>query len=414
MNRERSPMADQTLGAMSAVGEWHIGLVVAFDGALDEPRLEHALRLCVAATPPVNGRFVPGWGRAHWEWPVELPAGPLLKIESGGSAEPALHPFFLLLRRNNAVLCLKLTHFVSDAGGLKEFAYRLSETYRRLADDADWRPPASTHTRSLRQVADRYSFAGKWRVLRRSLQEPRDNPIGPFPLVPPGKLAPAEGRTYVVRHIEPPAFRALVDWTKPRGLTINDALIAGLLRGMTRVSPQNGERLHRIIGTVDLRRYLPDGGRVVANLSGWVYANFGRSLGADFEATATLVGREMRRLKTDTLGLSTGPTLWALNRATPLALQRRLYDKVMAWFGQRNAFAPSLTNMGPIDPTRLDFGAPVRRAYLIVPLIFPPVFGAGASGFRDSLTLTSGFCAAGVDPAMMNELFDAWVTELPH
>ncbi len=97
----------------------------------------------------------------------------------------------------------------------------------------------------------------------------------------------------------------------------------------------------------------------------------------------------------------------------PLAAEYRLFSRVLASLGSRNIFAPSLTNVGPIDPERLDFGAPVRRAHLVTPLIFPPIFGAGVSGFRDTLTLTAGFCASGVDGGMMNELFDRWLREMP-
>jgi len=427
LNRERAPMLDRTLYAMRAVGEWHIGLVLAFAGRTEAPRLAAALSHSLQAVPLLAGRLVTSRRAAHWEWPRQAPPLDCLTTAEGEWPEPGNHPFFLqpmdhgrgpqiqalLLRGATDTLCLKLSHYAADAGGVKEYAYLLAELYRRLADDPDYRPPELRFSRSMRQIGDLYPGRGKWRILRRLLAEVRANPRRPHPYVLPGKVAPAENRRFLVRHLEPPAFRALVDWAKPRGLTINDVLVAGLLRALTSLAADDAERVLRIIGTVDLRRYLPDKRIVIGNLSGWVYANFGTKRGDNLEETAALVGREMRRLKTGTLGLSQMPSLWLLNRCLPLSWEGGFYRAVMKIFTKNNSFAPSLTNMGPIDAARLAFEPPLRRAYLIVPLIFPPVFGAGISGFRDTLTLTGGFCASGTDPALIEELFDAWMGELP-
>lgn len=419
-------MLDRTLYAMKDIGEWHIGLVLAFAERIDIPRMATALKRSLRAVPLLAGRFVPGWRSADWEWPSEPAPPDLLAIAQGDWPEPGHHPFFvepvdhyrgpqvqsLLLRGATDTLCLKLSHFAADAGGVKEYAYLLAEIYRHLADNPDYQPVERHSSRSMRQIGELFSWRGKWRIMRRLYEEVRANPFKPFPYVPPGRIAPPDSRRFIIRHLESPAFHSLVAWAKPRGLTINDMLIAGLLRALVPLVVDDADRLLRIIGTVDLRRYLPDDRRVIGNLSGWVYANFGTKIGRNLEETASLVGREMRRLKTDTLGLAQAPMLWLLNHCVPLKWESGVYRRLMKAFTKNNSFAPSLTNMGPIDAARLDFGTALQRAYLMVPLLFPPVFGAGVSGFRDSLTLSVGFCASGTDPLIMEHLFDHWLQEL--
>jgi hypothetical protein len=54
----------------------------------------------------------------------------------------------------------------------------------------------------------------------------------------------------------------------------------------------------------------------------------------------------------------------------------------------------------------------VFRQRLFPPIVKPPYWAAGASGFKDSLTLSSGFCASGIDPQSVEGLFDLMVSEL--
>jgi len=54
----------------------------------------------------------------------------------------------------------------------------------------------------------------------------------------------------------------------------------------------------------------------------------------------------------------------------------------------------------------------VFRRRLVPPIVKPPYWAAGVSGFKDSLTLSSGFCASGIDPqkveGLMGEEVKVW------
>ncbi|HPQ70515.1 MAG TPA: hypothetical protein PKW95_15405 [bacterium] len=429
MSRIRATLLDETLYAMSAVGEWHIGLVLAFAERLDETRLAEALRLTLHAEPLLAARLAPAWWRAHWEPPEQPPASFPLSVEPAGDEPPAAHRFFLepmdhfdgpqvqalLLRGAGDTLLLKLSHFVTDAGGVKHYAYLLADIYRRLADDPHYRPPVNDAPRGLHRITASIGRGVKRAALRRMWREGKANPPSPTPLNPPGKLAARDERRFIARHVEPGQFAALRAWGRERELTINDVLVAAFLRALTQTPPDDQAHLLRIIGTVDLRRYLPaDAPPTIDNLSGWVYANFGADAGDDLDATARLVGATMRQLKEGPLGLSMMPFLALLRAVSPLALNRIMYTEMMEGFNKENAFPPTLTNMGAIDPARLTFAdAPALRAFLLPPLLYPPTIGPGVSGYGDTLTLSAGYCAAGTPTPIMEKLFAAWLDELP-
>ncbi len=429
MTRIRATLLDETLYAMSAVGEWHIGLVLAFAERLDETRLADALRLTLHAEPLLAARLAPTWWRAHWEPPERPLATFPLPVEQAGDEPPEAHRFFLepmdhlggpqvqalLLRGAGDTLLLKLSHFLTDAGGVKHYAYLLADIYRRLADDPHYRPPVNGAPRGLHRITMSIGRGVKRGALRRMWREGKANPPSPTPFNPPGKLAAHDERRFIVRHVEPAHFAALQAWARERALTINDVLVAAFLRALTQTPPDDQAHLLRIIGTVDLRRYLPaDAPPTIDNLSGWVYANFGTDAGDDLDATARLVGATMQQLKEGPLGLSMMPFLALLRAVSPLALNRIMYTEMMEGFNKENAFPPTLTNMGAIDPARLSFANErALRAFLLPPLLYPPTIGPGVSGYGDTLTLSAGYCAFGTPTPIMEKLFAAWLAELP-
>ena len=69
--------------------------------------------------------------------------------------------------------------------------------------------------------------------------------------------------------------------------------------------------------------------------------------------------------------------------------------------------------MGIIDAKRLDFGTiNVVDAYLAPPIVYPPVFGFGVSGFSDSLTFSCGYCSPGFTTEIIETFFQNLELEL--
>ena len=423
-------MFDETLYAMSSVLDPQIGLVLALDGRFDEQLLARAVRLSLDTEPHLGCRFVPGWWRACWER-IENPGeDTYFKIQTTADTSQDLIHFLadpiaslegpqvnaLLLRSDTDTLCLKVSHFAGDAWAFKQYAYLLASIYRRLTITPGFVPePNLTGTRSMRQISSRFSSADKWRILRRSLRDIKDNLMAGSPCTFPAKMAEPSGRTYVIRRIGPEKYQEIMHSIKPLSATINDYLMAALLRALHHFNKSSDDRALGLVVTADLRRYLPDDRQSpLCNLSGWDFPNIGKNPGKDIRESCRHVTKVMNRLKADYIGLGSFPMLAVGNKGLPLSWAKKIFERVMTPAFQKAQIAPSLTNMGLIDDKRLDFGnVQVKEAFLLPPIVKPPYWAAGLSGFKNSLTLSSGFCASSIETDLVERFFDLVFKEMP-
>jgi hypothetical protein len=67
--------------------------------------------------------------------------------------------------------------------------------------------------------------------------------------------------------------------------------------------------------------------------------------------------------------------------------------------------------MGPISFEDVDFGIRPRSAWLLCPPIYPPIFGAGVTGYAGSLTLSAGSRLAALP--FIERFLDRMLAELP-
>jgi len=423
-------MMDESVHHISPLCDVQIRLAVFAEGRFDPSLLQRAIRLSLDAEPVLGCRFAPGWWRAHWERLPDLDERGLLRIEESEDTERALHRCLAethdttrgpqvaatLIRGESDVLCLSVCHTAADAGGTKEVGYLVADLYKRLQADPDFRlEPNLVGSRSMKQISARFGALGHLSMVRRAFRDMRDSFFPMASWTFPAAPAPDEGRTCAMRHIEGDRFAAVRDWARARSATLNDVIQAALMRAAyDLIRPGPGLPL-RIGATADLRRYLPgERGGAICNLSGFVFPNIGTELGQDMDATCGKVREVMARLKDDCIGLGIYPSVTPLNKLLPLAWRGRITGKFMDMIINGSNLPPIITNMGPIDEARLDFGSVgVRRAYLFPPFGLPPAFLCGLSGFGESLTLSSGYCASSVDPQVAEGFLDRILVELP-
>ena len=423
-------MFDETLYAMSSVLDPQIGLVLAMDGRFDKKLLTRAIRLSLDTEPHLGCRFVPGWWRACWERMENLREDSCFKVQSTADPSRDLIHFLaepitslegpqvnaLLLRSDKDTLCLKFSHFAGDAWAVKQYSYLLASIYRRLTITPDFVPePNLTGSRSMRQISSLLSSADQCRILRRGLRDIKDNLMAGSPCTFPAKMAEPSGRTYVIRRIGPEKLEKIVRSIKPLSATINDYMMAALLRALHHFNKSKDDRALGLVVTADLRRYLPDDRQSpLCNLSGWVFPNIGKNPGKDIRDTCRSVTKVMNRLKADYIGLGSFPMLAIGNKSLPLSWAKKIFERVMTPAFKRAQIAPSLTNMGLIDDKKLDFGnVRVKEAFLLPPIVMPAYWAAGLSGFKNSLTLSSGFCASSIETDHVERFFDLVFKEMP-
>jgi NRPS condensation-like uncharacterized protein len=411
-----------------------IHLLMEFDGRLDPDRLNRALHLTLHAEPVLGCRFVPRWINPYWARIAgdELDNSAFFRVLTVDefTLETALEGFLveqinelqgpqvkaLLLRGESGDrLALKLNHQVADAGGTKEFGYLLASLYRELGNNADIRPSPSLGTRSMRQVYGRFSKRRLLSIVFTYFKEFLDSSI-PYQSMTYPMKSDANGRhTFVMKRLSGERVRSIKAYCAEMDATINDVVVAAMLRSYVRKTGWSGNGELRMVGTVDLRRYLPNRrAQALCNLSSFYFIDLGRSLGARFGDTLSRVKGQIDGLKTDNLGLSFALGTYLLGLPYPFGLKMFVFRKYFSKLAATGNIPPSMTNLGTIDDTALDFGSPeITAAEVLVPPCNPPFLVTGLSGYRDTLTLSLGFRESALARAEVMGLFEVVDQELP-
>ena len=312
-------------------------------------------------------------------------------------------------------LCIKFSHVPADGAAAKEGAYLLADIYQRLGQDPSWRPrPNISGSRSARQISQRLTLADKLKVIRRDFRNFAKK-RGCW------KRFPASGEEtprFVREVIGPRRFQAIKNNGREKGATINDLLIAAYYRALHReLGPMPG-RAMGIMATADLRRYLPEGrAGGLCNLSGFVFSNIGREIGAEFKDTLALVVEDIGFQKKDYLGLGDHPALVFFMNALPYSIGLKAMESIFMaamGFGQ---YKGVFTNLGVIDEGLFDLGGPeVLDAYVQVPVTkkLDTALIIGTTTFKNKITLASGFMGSKEDHAHVERILRAVSEELPH
>jgi hypothetical protein len=80
---------------------------------------------------------------------------------------------------------------------------------------------------------------------------------------------------------------------------------------------------------------------------------------------------------------------------------------------EKNMLADYVTNMGPIEKSEVTFDIAPASAWLLVPPVYPPLFGFGISGYEGGITLSFGGYRPAIDPENVNCFFDRLESEIP-
>ncbi len=394
-----------------------IHLVIEFDRLPDVDRLRRALRLLLDAEPVLGSAYLPRFIRPLWRPVDDLDKIDLLQTSGNfgdflaAPLDPLNGPQLRALLYGDQ-LVLKVNHQVADAGGVKEVGYLLAQIYSMLTKYVDYMPPLNRGSRSMAQVYGRFGPFRLLRILLNHFAETKRSLVPLKSLTYPCGDEASGGPSFVVRRIEGASYAALREYGRRYNCTINDMVVAALLRAYVEQAGLNG--VLRMVGTVDLRRYLPnEEAAAICNLSSFCYLNLGQELGENFDQTVMRVKACIDHQKAGgLLGLSFFLGTWLTWLPWPFGVKERLIPRFFRTLFEKGNVPPSMTNMGPIRS--LDFGElKVKHAELIVPAGYPPMVVPGLSGYGDSLTLSMGFFESAIPRAKVEELFTIVERELP-
>ena len=366
--------------------------------------LTEAMARLLAAYPVLGCRFEARAWRARWV-PLGIAAGSLVHcedIERGALAERTRHwvgvPFepaeraqvrlVSLSHPGGSRLLLSVAHLAADGAGALALTHALGRALTR--------PHAALPEAAPRDLG---------RVIRAI--KPRDWPVLAMEIVREGlrplkmlqirrrdpPFAPTEGsapdwRTIV---LEGEARHHFVGVCKGQGATVNDGLVGALALVEAGWRPRGPSA---VAYTINLRRFLPDPGAVIANLSGVSVAVLPRralgSLASAARAAAAVVGEQKRRLPG--LAFNLFPAL--LLGWMPHGISRMLGGPFLAFVFRTAHRALVLTNVGPMDTFVAPFGDEVVDATILGPFSRRfPVPVAVVTGFQGRIKIN--LCSAG-------------------
>jgi NRPS condensation-like uncharacterized protein len=401
-------------GSGAGVGsDQQIRLVLRFGGLLELALLQRAVRAVVDEEPILRARFVePRPFEARWELRDDGDAAPACELEEVRDPEPAIAAFladlevrpegpYFRLRLVRAggrdALCLRVDHRIFDGSGTKLLARRLVDRYRRLAAGLSLPPP--------REEFQPRTLAGLVGREAPPLSGAPSPPVSLTYALPQAGFA-NERPAHAVRVLEPATVADLRRAGRLAGATLTDALLTALARALHPYSLVPPGAPVTLMVTTDVRSRLPPGSpELLCNLFQGYFPELRCDPAEPFRQALAATARAMDRLRA---GLTLDD---ALRDEAELARLHRVFaadpeiHRLRAL--QRTSTFVVLSNVGVLDADRLDPGAPpLLDAQLLGTVALGREVLLSASSFRGALTLSIGFCASDVDPAVIEGLLD--------
>ncbi len=428
-HRFRTVRTDKQLFGMSGVHDRQIHCVISFDSQINLDSMAKAIRLTFDAEPILGCRYVADDRGHYWERRDDLDHMGLCRLTRTTDTDQEIVRFLTIpgdpcedplvqarvFRSETDTLCIKVNHVVCDAGGVKEYIYLLASVYRKLASNPGYRPETNLGSRSFSQISRHFGFPDKLRIIRNDFHDFKNFFFPPkywaFPLV---KSDPFD-RMFVFRRVGSRRFRAIKEYSRRHRATINDIMVAAYYRALFDIINPDTDFPLRLLTTVDLRRYLPGGkGEAICNLSGGAYLNIGQDIGSTLDDSAIIVRNYMNSKKGNFIGL--GDHSFAMFNLKGILHSWILWlRRCKVKLAMNTAPPPAYTNMGAIDPGQLIFGdaGVVTHAFLTGPINLIPMLLLGITGFRESMTMSIGFCGSAVNKPVAERLLDCIESELP-
>lgn len=397
--------------ARYGIGNYQIQAIMRLDSILNFDILSKAVRLSIDEELVFGCRFIEG-NPPYWKRLDNIDQVDFCTIEKVDNVNEAVQKFLdspmsmdadpmvkikLLRSDQYDTLAVKINHACCDATGTKEYIKLLSKIYSCLdGKDGIYTPIPKNRSR---KDQDRL-FAELGIEDPDSIWAPGSDISVPTWDFPWKKGVYSTTNCNLVCRFEPGQLDQMKSYGKSRGNTVNNLILSALYRTMLKMGKPVYDQPMQIPITVDLRRYLPDHKtEAIRNFSGAINTSLTMSKNDTFDDTLSKVGYFMNGVKKGTPGLQSAI---GLERLEKISFEDTLSyyqvtsktDKKLpycpAYWGDK--CIPTLTNMGVISDTLINFGnATVIDAYLIAPIVSVPGLLVVASTYNGRLTLAIGF-----------------------
>jgi NRPS condensation-like uncharacterized protein len=413
--------------ARYGMGNFQIQVIMKLDGRIDFDKLSRAVRLSVDAEPVLGCRFVEH-DPPYWKRLEDIDKTEFCSMEETTNVEDAVQRFLesrldmdhdpmvkvkLIRSQEYDTIGIKLNHTCTDGAGTKEYIHLLAHIYSCIdCENGEYVPKPSIRSREDHERVLNALGIENPELDNSVVESPKT--VWPFPWKSGGckNVTP-----FVICRLPAGQLDILSRYTKERGATINDLILAAMYRAMFKLSrPPYGIPMD--IGlTVDLRRYLPDNkAQAIRNFSGGIVLRIPRIHGESFEGTLSRVVSVMKHKKNANPGYesaSGAERIEIFNFHQFLAFSRFM-SKTSEILSQISFFcSPGLSNLGLISKSLIKFGEhEVTDAYIIPPVIRAPGLLIIASSYNGILTLGTGYYEGSINRKFLEKLLNKMKSEL--
>jgi NRPS condensation-like uncharacterized protein len=411
---------DQWNYLLATIWDQMIHLIIRFDGHIDESILDLAVRDALQAEPLTGMRFIPGAapffkrlcsdaGIPAWTG-IRYTPTPDQTLEElfATPLDPLRGPMarISLLRSDNDLLCISFNHTITDAYGVKSFGSLIARLYRSGICGRGFLPAGISRDRSFGSIFSLFSAEERrqasqrldtWTVARKI----------PFSSFGRGK------RQYATLTIEKELFLNIRDFTRIHEITVNDLLLSTYVLALAELGPVCEGTCNPVLTSIDLRRYLsPDRYPSIANLSVAFELPLIIPPGSSLEGIVSQIHDLMSASKSGHAGIGAAMVLCKEFDNGFWQVEKELRDMERKSLEGLLGKNPFFTNLGVIPDGVIDYGVPVKNAWMLGPVEYPPGFGLAACSFRDCLTLSVGFPGEALERAWVYSLLDSMKNNL--
>lgn len=399
-NRIKAPMWDQMQVFCKHIADHQIRLVLHFDGVLDEKVLKNAVKVTIENNPIASANYLESKKEVSWRF-SEINMNEIYSFRKCHEHGQILHETILkqidtftgpqltitVIRSESDILLLNCNHAVTDAAGVKDFMYQLSQNYSRLSQHKTVQKHSYIPSRSLKILSRNLGIKGKASILRVMLSSKKNAPTFQKE-IELNNLQNPGFKTYTINPIE---FEKIKVFGKKYSATINDILLTVYFFTLKKIL-KNSNKTNRLSYTSDLRGYMN-------NKKYDVLSNFSAIHNIDIDNTIddfpsllkeiSIITKTRKQMKYSLADFPMMAILFKVMSNKKLkSVFHKEFDKIKE---DRSNAAPSLTNMGLIEEKKLVFDKiSPARAYILGGVNHPSLLQIAVSTYKYHLTISIG------------------------
>ncbi|WP_181391600.1 hypothetical protein [Methanospirillum lacunae] len=402
-----------------------IHMVIHLDGQVRFDLLEKAVEMASLAEPITRCRIIRDQNTLFWQECSDFYVPDHILLLSSRTPlkllfqalsyplDPYLGKLFqIILLENSAktgdIVVINVHHIVMDARGLKDFVELIIRCYN------DYQSGFLTEIPITPIQSHQLPRVTTFITEKNPIETPKP-PIGwSSPISVPLQSLHAEKYRYSIMMFHPDRTEIIQKTRRKWGITVNDFMIAVLVRAIASVLNEKLKVTIPLYTTIDLRRYLqiiPR--RSLVNVSTSFEIRIPLNPVESIEDTGKRIHVLMNEIKSRRSGLYEMVESEILFDSGYTAAQK-LINSVWNNIKEGKSKTTIFSNTGIINREQVNPGElSVRNAYILPSFFQPPGFFFLLSTFEDIMTLSASYAISAYDPDLVNRMFHYIDRDIP-